>query len=57
MVEAPTSGCREPDARGPAVERRSAALYAKAGFHEAGVRKNYYTQPVEDALVLVRKIS
>jgi [ribosomal protein S18]-alanine N-acetyltransferase len=31
-------------------------LYAKAGFHEAAVRKNYYTQPVEDALVLLRKI-
>lgn len=31
-------------------------LYQRAGFHEAGVRKNYYTQPVEDALVLVRKI-
>ena len=31
-------------------------LYAKSGFHEAGVRKNYYTQPVEDALVLLRKI-
>lgn len=29
-------------------------LYAKAGFVEAGVRPNYYTQPVEDALVLVR---
>lgn len=32
-------------------------LYAKSGFHEAGVRKNYYTQPVEDALVLLRRIS
>ena len=31
-------------------------LYQRAGFHEAGVRKNYYTQPVEDALILVRKI-
>jgi [ribosomal protein S18]-alanine N-acetyltransferase len=31
-------------------------LYQRAGFHEAGVRKNYYTQPVEDALVLARKI-
>lgn len=31
-------------------------LYFKAGFHEAGVRKNYYTQPVEDALLLLRKI-
>ncbi len=29
-------------------------LYAKAGFVEAGVRRNYYTTPVEDALVLVR---
>ena len=29
-------------------------LYVKAGFVEAGVRRNYYTKPVEDALVLVR---
>ena len=29
-------------------------LYVKAGFIEAGVRRNYYTQPVEDALVLIR---
>ena len=29
-------------------------LYARAGFYEAGVRRNYYTQPVEDALVLTR---
>jgi ribosomal-protein-alanine N-acetyltransferase len=29
-------------------------LYAKAGFTEAGVRRNYYTNPVEDALVLVK---
>ena len=28
-------------------------LYAKAEFHEAGVRRNYYTHPVEDALVLL----
>ncbi len=32
-------------------------LYFKAGFHQAGVRKNYYTQPVEDALLLLRKIT
>lgn len=31
-------------------------LYAKAGFSEHSVRKNYYTQPVEDAIVLFRKI-
>ena len=29
-------------------------LYAKAGFHQAGVRRDYYTQPIEDALVLIR---
>lgn len=42
------------------VRRSNAAalrLYAKAGFAEAGVRRNYYTQPVEDALVLVRNPS
>lgn len=28
-------------------------LYQRAGFSQAGVRPNYYTQPIEDALVLV----
>ena len=32
------------------------ALYAKAGFAQEGVRKNYYNNPVEDALILVRKM-
>lgn len=27
-------------------------LYQRAGFKKAGERKNYYTKPVEDALVL-----
>ena len=31
-------------------------LYEKAGFYREGVRKNYYTNPVEDALILSRKI-
>lgn len=31
-------------------------LYAKAGFREEGVRKNYYTQPVEDALLLMKTL-
>ena len=30
------------------------ALYAAFGFREAGMRKGYYRQPVEDALVLHR---
>lgn len=31
-------------------------LYTRAGFREEGVRKNYYTQPVEDALVLIKRL-
>jgi ribosomal-protein-alanine N-acetyltransferase len=30
-------------------------LYEQAGFLQAGVRRNYYSKPVEDALVLVLK--
>jgi len=29
-------------------------LYAKYGFRTLGERKNYYSEPVEDALVMVR---
>lgn len=29
-------------------------LYAKAGFDRTGLRKNYYSNPVEDALILSR---
>ena len=31
-------------------------LYLRAGFQQEAVRKSYYTQPVEDALVLSLKI-
>ena len=31
-------------------------LYEKAGFEEAGVRRQYYTQPAEDALVLALRL-
>lgn len=27
------------------------ALYKKLGFHEQGLRKNYYSQPLENALI------
>ena len=30
------------------------ALYEKEGFHEKGVRKNYYSKPTEDALILTK---
>ena len=31
-------------------------LYQRAGFSEAGIRRQYYTQPVEDALVLSARL-
>ncbi|ADW19279.1 ribosomal-protein-alanine acetyltransferase [Desulfobulbus propionicus DSM 2032] len=31
-------------------------LYAKTGFCQVGQRKNYYSQPVEDALLLSRDL-
>ncbi|HEU4805046.1 MAG TPA: ribosomal protein S18-alanine N-acetyltransferase [Nitrobacter sp.] len=31
-------------------------LYKKAGFREHGIRKSYYTQPVEDALLLIKTL-
>jgi len=30
-------------------------LYERAGFYQDGLRKNYYTNPIEDALILSRK--
>jgi ribosomal-protein-alanine N-acetyltransferase len=30
-------------------------LYEKAAFERTGLRKNYYTNPIEDALILSRK--
>ena len=33
------------------------ALYEKMGFHEAGLRKNYYRNPKEDALILRKEWS
>jgi ribosomal-protein-alanine N-acetyltransferase len=43
-----------PELRGRGSNVAARRLYACAGFDEAGVRRNYYTQPVEDALVLTR---
>jgi [ribosomal protein S18]-alanine N-acetyltransferase len=31
-------------------------LYKKAGFREDGIRKSYYNQPVEDALLLIKTL-
>ena len=35
-----------------ASNRPALQLYQKAGFHQYSVRKNYYSTPVEDALIL-----
>ena len=32
-------------------------LYMKAGFHQVGIRKKYYCQPIEDALQLCRNLN
>ncbi len=29
-------------------------LYARLGFQETGIRRNYYTNPIEDAVILWR---
>jgi len=31
-------------------------LYAKQGFQQSGRRKNYYKEPVDDALIFVRRL-
>lgn len=33
------------------------ALYEKKGFEHMGIRKNYYSDPVEDAITMCRKLS
>jgi [ribosomal protein S18]-alanine N-acetyltransferase len=50
---------RELGARRATLEVRASneaarRLYERMGFYVAGVRRNYYTKPVEDALVLWR---
>jgi ribosomal-protein-alanine N-acetyltransferase len=35
--------------------RPARRLYARAGFRLAGVRNSYYTNPIEDALILTRE--
>jgi [ribosomal protein S18]-alanine N-acetyltransferase len=61
MLEAIIDEARGLGAEGLTLEVRRSniaaqRLYSRAGFREAGVRKNYYTQPVEDALVLVKSL-
>jgi ribosomal-protein-alanine N-acetyltransferase len=61
MLEAVIDEARRLGAESLALEvRRSNVaaqrLYKRAGFREDGVRKSYYTQPVEDALLLIKTL-
>ena len=54
MAEARRLGAKRAtlEVRASNVEARR--LYERLGFYVAGTRRNYYTQPVEDALILWR---
>ena len=61
MLEAVVAEARRLGAESLALEvRRSNVaaqrLYKRAGFREDGLRKSYYTQPVEDALLLIKTL-
>ncbi|HEX4913591.1 MAG TPA: ribosomal protein S18-alanine N-acetyltransferase [Vicinamibacterales bacterium] len=61
MLEAVIAEARRLGAESLALEvRRSNVaaqrLYKRAGFREDGIRKSYYTQPVEDALLLIKTL-
>ena len=57
LIEALTNALREKGSRGLTLEVRvsnapAITLYEKLGFSQVGLRKNYYRNPKEDALIL-----
>ena len=61
LLEALFAACRERGVRRLTLEVRvsnapAIALYEGFGFARAGLRKEYYTGPVEDALLLAREL-
>jgi [ribosomal protein S18]-alanine N-acetyltransferase len=54
VVEAARLGATELTLEVRASNTPALRLYEHAGFRRAGVRKNYYTTPVEDAFILSR---
>lgn len=61
MLEAIMAEVKELGATSLALEVRRSniaaqRLYERAGFRQDGVRKSYYTQPVEDALLLLKTL-
>jgi ribosomal-protein-alanine N-acetyltransferase len=54
LAEARTLGARRATLEVRASNAPARRLYERLGFYVAGTRRNYYTNPVEDALVLWR---
>jgi ribosomal-protein-alanine N-acetyltransferase len=54
LAEARRLGARRATLEVRASNARARRLYERLGFYVAGVRRNYYTDPVEDALILWR---
>lgn len=59
LVEAVLAWCQERNALHLSLEVRASnsaarGLYATMGFHPVGRRFQYYTQPVEDAILMMR---
>jgi len=54
LVEARQLGARRATLEVRASNERARRLYERLGFYVAGVRRHYYTDPVEDALILWR---
>lgn len=57
IVEAARLGASELTLEVRSSNEPALRLYARAGFEKAGIRKNYYTSPIEDAFVLIRKLT
>lgn len=61
LIEDVIAACKAASVRNIFLEVRESneparKFYARMGFTEADRRRQYYRQPVEDALVLVRKV-
>lgn len=57
LDEAVRAGCRKATLEVRASNLPARSLYAVLGFGEAGVRRLYYTQPEEDAIILWRGLA
>jgi [ribosomal protein S18]-alanine N-acetyltransferase len=54
LAEARTLGARRATLEVRASNDGARRLYDRLGFYVAGTRRNYYSHPVEDALILWR---